>query len=439
MSKRPLRIIFMGTPDFAAATLKALIDGPDEIVAVVTQPDRAKGRGKKLTPPPTKVLAEAVGIPVLQPTKIKTENFRNGLLTYQPDLIVVTAYGRILPKSLLDLSPLGCINVHGSLLPKYRGAAPIQWAVINGEKETGVTIIQMDAGMDTGDMLLSAKITTAPDETAGSLFDKLAVLGSATLLTAIKGLQEGTIIPVPQDHDLATVAPMLKKDDGLIDWHKDAKEIECLIRGLDPWPTAFCFLDGKRLRLFRPEVLHQDSDAPPGTVLQADKRGILVACGKNTLLTKEIQPEGKKRMTVESFLCGHPIAHGNTSRPVSSPATNQIAYLDCFSGVSGDMLLGALLHAGLNRQLLIEELAKLQLDGLELLIEEKSVNAISSIKVTISSDRRQELRTLPAILHILEKSSLAPTIIDQAAKVFQALARAEAKVHANPGRPGALS
>lgn len=315
MVKRPLRIIFMGTPDFAAATLKALIDGPDEVVAVVTQPDRAKGRGKKLTPPPTKVLAEAAGIPVLQPVKIKTEEFYNGLLTYQPDLIVVTAYGRILPKSLLELPPLGCINVHGSLLPKYRGAAPIQWAVINGERETGVTIIQMNEGMDTGDILLKAKIATAPDETAGSLFHKLAVLGSATLLTAIKGLREDTIIPVPQDHSLATVAPMLKKDDGLIDWQKDAIAIEALIRGLDPWPTAFCFLDGKRLRLFRPEVLHQDSEAPPGTVLRADKRGIAIACGKNTLLAKEIQPEGKKRMPVESYLCGQPITAGTVLVP----------------------------------------------------------------------------------------------------------------------------
>ena len=310
MSKQPLRIIFMGTPDFAAATLKALIDGPDEVVALVTQPDRAKGRGKKLTPPPTKVLAESVGIPVLQPTKIKTEEFHNGLLTYRPDLIVVAAYGRILPKSLLELAPLGCINVHGSLLPQYRGAAPIQWSVLNGDKETGVTIIQMSEGMDTGDILLKATIKTAPDETAGSLFDKLAVLGSATLLQAIQGLQDGTLIPVAQDHDLATVAPMLKKDDGLIDWKKDAKEIECLIRGLDPWPTAFCFLDSKRLRLFSPEVLHKESDAQPGTVLQADKRGIFVACGTNTLLIKEIQPEGKKRMAVESFLCGHPIAAG---------------------------------------------------------------------------------------------------------------------------------
>jgi methionyl-tRNA formyltransferase len=310
MSKQPLRIIFMGTPDFAAAILQALIDGPDEVVALVTQPDRAKGRGKKLSPPPAKVLAEAADIPVLQPSKIKTEEFRNGLLTYRPDLIVVAAYGRILPKALLELAPMGCINVHGSLLPQYRGAAPIQWSVLNGDEETGVTIIQMNEGMDTGDILLKATIKTEPDETAGSLFDKLAVLGSATLLKAIKGLQDGTLIPVAQDHVLATVAPMLKKDDGLIDWHKDAKNIECLIRGLDPWPTAYCFLNSKRLRLFGPEVLHKDSDAQPGTVLQADKRGIFVACGNNTLVIKEIQPEGKKRMPVESFLCGHPIAAG---------------------------------------------------------------------------------------------------------------------------------
>jgi methionyl-tRNA formyltransferase len=310
MSTQPLRIIFMGTPDFAAATLGALIDGPDEVVAVVTQPDRAKGRGKKVTPPPTKVRAERANIPVLQPVKIKTEEFRNGLLSYQPDLIVVTAYGRILPKSLLELAPLGCINVHGSLLPLYRGAAPIQWSVIKGEKEAGVTIIQMDEGMDTGDMLLKAKLEMAPDETAGSLYEKLAILGSETLLKVIKGLKEGTIIPKVQDHSLATVAPMLKKNDGLVDWQKDAREIECLIKGLDPWPTAFCFLNDKRLRLFSPEIVYKDSDVPPGTVLYADKRGLLVACGNNALLIKEVQPEGKKRMEAEAFVCGHPITSG---------------------------------------------------------------------------------------------------------------------------------
>lgn len=310
MSTQQLRIIFMGTPDFAATTLQALIDGPDEVVAVVTQPDRAKGRGKKLTPPPTKVIAEAAGIPVLQPTKIKTEEFRNGLLTYQPDLFVVAAYGRILPPSILNLAPLGCINVHGSLLPKYRGAAPIQWAVINREPKVGVTIIQMNEGMDTGDILLKSSIEPAKDETAGSLFVKLADLGSKTLLKAVKGLKEGTVIPIPQEHELATNAPMFTKNDGCISWDKDADELEGLIRGLDPWPTAFCFLNGKRLRLFNPEVVHKDSNLPPGNVVQVDKRGILVACGKNCLLVREIQPEGKKRMSVEAFLCGCDLPSG---------------------------------------------------------------------------------------------------------------------------------
>ena len=310
MTTAPLRIIFMGTPDFAAANLQALLTGPDKVVAVVSQPDREKGRGKKVSPPPTKVLAEAAAIPVLQPEKIKTEEFRNGLQSYQPDLIVVAAYGRILPQSLLELASMGCINVHGSLLPKYRGAAPIQWAVINGEKEVGVTIIQMNQGMDTGDMLLKAKILTDPRETAGSLMGKLAVLGGQTLLQAIKGLKEGTLTPVPQDNSKATTAPMLKKDDGLINWNKSAIEIEWLVRGLDPWPSAFCFVNELRLRLFSPETVYMDSTAPPGTVLQADRRGLLVACGRNALRFEEIQPEGKKRMSIESFCCGHPLNPG---------------------------------------------------------------------------------------------------------------------------------
>lgn len=308
MTTAPLRIIFMGTPDFAAINLQALLTGPDQVVAVISQPDRAKGRGKKVGPTPTKIVAENGGIPVLQPVKIKTEEFRNGLLSYQPDLIVVAAYGRILPLGLLELAPLGCINVHGSLLPGYRGAAPIQWALIKGETEVGVTIIQMDQGMDTGDMLLKARISTDPQETAGTLMGKLATLGGRTLLQAIKGLKEGSVTPVPQDHSQATMAPMLKKDDGLIDWKKSAKEIECLIRGLDPWPSAFCFLQQNRLRLFSPEVVYMESKAQPGTILQADRRGMLVACGKNALLIHELQPEGKKRMAVESFCCGHPLA-----------------------------------------------------------------------------------------------------------------------------------
>ena len=310
MTDTPLRIIFMGTPDFAAATLQALLNGPDMVVAVVTQPDRPKGRGKKLAPPPVKILAEAAAIPVLQPTKIKTQEFREELAGYRPDVMVVTAYGRILPPALLELAPHGCINVHGSLLPAYRGAAPIQWAVINGDKETGVTIMQMDEGMDTGDILLSASLPISDTETAGSLFPKLADLGGTTVRKALSLLKEGKLTPAVQDDSCATIAPMLKKEDGRIDWQKSAWEIHCLIRGLDPWPSAYCFLHGKRLQLFAPEVLYQATTAEPGTLLAADKRGLLIATGHDCLLVREVQPEGKKRMNVEAFLCGSPIEPG---------------------------------------------------------------------------------------------------------------------------------
>jgi len=310
MTDTPLRILFMGTPDFAAATLQSLLDGPDTVVAVVTQPDRPKGRGKKLTPPPVKVLAEKAGIPVLQPTKIKTQEFRDECKSYNPDLVVVTAYGRILPPSLLELAPYGCINVHGSLLPAYRGAAPIQWAVINGERETGVTIMQMDEGMDTGDILCTAAIAVEENDTAGSLFAKLAELGGQTLLETLRLLKEGRLNATPQDDALATVAPMLKKEDGRIDWRKSAREIHCLIRGLDPWPSAYCYLDDKRLQLFSPEIHYQDVNTAPGTLLNADKRGLLIATGRDCLLVREVQPEGKKRMSVEAFLCGSPLEPG---------------------------------------------------------------------------------------------------------------------------------
>jgi methionyl-tRNA formyltransferase len=304
----PLRLVFMGTPDFAGACLMALLGGPDMVVAVVTQPDKGRGRGKKVTPSPVKVIAEAADIPVLQPAKIRTVEFCNGLRSYQPDLIVVAAYGRILPPPLLNIAPLGCINVHGSLLPHHRGAAPVQWTVLKGEEEAGITIIQMDEGLDTGDMLLKAKLKTEAEETAGSLAGKLAALGGETLLKAIRGLKEGTLIPVPQDHGKASLAPMLRKEDGLIDWRQDAGEIACRIRGLDPWPTAFTFLDGHRLQLFRPQVVYRQSDHPPGTVLQADASGLLVACGRNALLIREVQPEGKKRMAADAFLRGRKIA-----------------------------------------------------------------------------------------------------------------------------------
>jgi len=300
----PLRILFMGTPDFAVPTLQALLDGPDEVIGVVCQPDRKKGRGKKLSSPPVKVLAEKHGLPVYQPTSIRTDDFLDQIRAMDLDLITVAAYGKILPGALLHLPRLGTINVHGSLLPKYRGAAPIQWAVINGDTETGITIMQMDEGMDTGDILLQEAIDITDEDTAGTMFEKLARLGGPLLVRAIARLKEGDLTPIRQDDSLATEAPMLKKEMGHIDWNRPAPKLRDLIRGLDPWPSAYGFLDGKRFRFFRPQVVEQHSDASPGTIIQADTEGLLVATGEKGLLIREIQPEGKKRMAVSAWLCG---------------------------------------------------------------------------------------------------------------------------------------
>ena len=310
MADTSFRIIFMGTPEFAVPALRQLQNGPDKVVAVVTQPDRPKGRGKKLTPPPVKVAAEEAGIPVLQPTKIRTEEFAATLRSYNPDLIVVAAYGRILPASILELPRLGCINVHGSLLPRHRGAAPIQWAVIRGDKQAGVTIMQMDVGMDTGDILLPAAIPVGEDETAGSLFGRLAELGGTTLIQALDLLRQDKLPPITQDHSLATAAPPLTKEDGCLDWNQPAAELHCLIRGLDPWPGAYSFIDGQRFRFFAPQVIHRPCQQSAGTLILADHQGLLIATAKDCLLIKEIQPEGKKRMSVEAYLCGHPLKSG---------------------------------------------------------------------------------------------------------------------------------
>ncbi len=299
------RIIFMGTPDFSVPALQNLIDGQDEVVAVITQPDRPKGRGKKLSPPPVKVLAESANIPVLQPTKVRTSEFLEELQSYKPDLIIVAAYGRILPSTILDLPPLGCINIHGSLLPRHRGAAPIQRAILAGDKKAGVTIMQMDVGMDTGAMLLPASIPVADDETAGSLFTKLANLGGTTLLHALDLLRQNKLPATEQDHSQATESPPLKKEDGAIDWTQPAKELHCFVRGMDPWPTAFSFLNGKRFRFFSPELNNDNTtNQPPGSIIKANRDGLLLATGDGALLFREIQPEGKKRMSVEAYLCG---------------------------------------------------------------------------------------------------------------------------------------
>lgn len=310
MPNKRFRIIFMGTPDFAVPALHKLLNGPDQVVAVITQPDRPKGRGKKLSSPPVKLAAEQAGIPVLQPAKIRTEEFLDTLKGYSPDLIVVAAYGRILPRAILTLPPLGCVNIHGSLLPRHRGAAPIQWAIINGDSEAGITIMQMDADMDTGDILLSAAIPLTDDETAGSLFDKLADLGGTTLAQALDLLRIDQLFPIEQNHNLATSSPPLSKEDGCLNWNKPALELHRLIRGLDPWPAAYSFIDGQRFRLFAPELVHRECERPAGTLILADQQGLLIATAKDCLRIKEIQPEGKKRMTVEAYLCGHPLTPG---------------------------------------------------------------------------------------------------------------------------------
>jgi methionyl-tRNA formyltransferase len=306
----PYRIIFMGTPQFAVPSLQALLNSKEEVVAVVTQPDRPKGRGRKITLSPVKELALAAGLPVLQPVKIRTEEFLAELHAFKPDLILVTAYGRILPGPLLSLPPLGTINVHGSLLPKYRGAAPVQWAIIRGEKETGITTMYVDEGLDTGDILLTGKIPISPTDTAGTLAPKLAELGGKLLVETLDLMRMNKLVRQPQDDAQATLAPPLEKDQGKIDWHKPAGEIANLIRGLDPWPTAYAMLGAKRLRLFSPAVGQGTPSEPAGAICRADGRGLLIATSHDYLLIGEVQIEGAKRMTVESFLQGHPLKPG---------------------------------------------------------------------------------------------------------------------------------
>lgn len=301
----------MGTPQFAVPSLEAMLSHGRNVIAVVTQPDRRKGRGRKLAPPPVKEAALREKIPVLQPDTIKSAAFLSEIENLKPDIIVVTAYGKILPGPLLSLPRYGTINVHGSLLPQYRGAAPIQWALINGEAETGVTIMQMDEGMDTGDILLPRAIPIAPEDTAGSLAEKLSVLGGELLVEALDLLTEDKLVSRKQDDAAATYAPLLSKKDGRIDWKKPASTISCLIRGLDPWPSAYTTLDGKWMRLFVPEVRDGEVSDAPGTIVRAGTEGLLIATSKGSLLVKEIQREGGRRMDVESFLRGRPFAEGS--------------------------------------------------------------------------------------------------------------------------------
>ena len=309
------RIVFMGTPAFAVPSLKALLDRGENVVCVVTQPDRPKGRGRKIMMPPVKELALKASIPVLQPESIRGGEFLAELRQYNPDIIGLTAYGNILPENIINLPPLGTINVHGSLLPKYRGAAPIQWALINGETETGITIMQMDKGVDTGDILLQEKLPIGPEDTAGSLSGKLAELGGKALGAALDLLRLDRLNPTQQDNNLASLAPLLNKEDGLVNWLHSAVQISCQIRGLDPWPTTYTTLSGKRLRLFSPEVADKSlclgcSISEPGIICTANRDGLLITTGDGCLLIKEIQAEGSRRMSVDAFLSGHTIQSG---------------------------------------------------------------------------------------------------------------------------------
>ncbi len=304
-----MRILFMGTPDFAVPCLEALIDAGHTLVGAVSQPDQPKGRGHKLQPPPVKACAMEHSIPIYQPTTLKNESFLDVLKETAPELIVVVAYGKILPKYILDYPKYGCVNVHASLLPKYRGAAPIQWSVIHGEKVTGVTTMYMAEGLDTGDMIEKVETEIGATETYGELHDRLSELGADLLVSTIKKVEDGTAERKAQNDEDSCYAPMLAKETGHIDWTKTGQEILNLIRGTNPWPMAYSLYEGIPLKLIVGSVAEQKSGMP-GEILSADKKGICIACGDGSILITEIQMQGSKRMEVASYLNGHEIHVG---------------------------------------------------------------------------------------------------------------------------------
>ena len=305
-----MRIIFMGTPDFSVGTLEALVEAGHDVCLAVTQPDKPKGRGKEMQFTPVKEAAVKHGILVYQPKRVRDPECVEELRKYNADVMVVVAFGQILPKEILEMTPYGCINVHASLLPKYRGAAPIQWAIIEGESVTGVTTMQMDEGLDTGDMLEKVEITLDKKETGGSLFDKLSAKGAALCVHTLAELEKGTITPQKQGESTTEYAKMLNKKSGEIDWTKTAVEIERLIRGLNPWPSAYTSLNGKTLKIWKASVQPGGDPADAGKIVLADKNSIGVQTGKDILILQEIQLEGKKRMSVDAFLRGFPVSAG---------------------------------------------------------------------------------------------------------------------------------
>ena len=308
MQPQELRTVFMGTPDFALQTLQGLIDAGCKMVGVYTQPDRPKGRGKQLAAPPVKELAQKYDIPVYQPLKLRQSEAVAELEALAPDLIVVVAYGQILPKSVLEIPAHGCINVHASLLPKYRGAAPINKAIIDGETETGITTMYMDVGLDTGDMLVKKTLAIGPEETAGELHDRLASLGRETMEETLRQLCAGTLQREVQDDEQSTYASLMKKEDGRIDWSRSAQEIHNHVRGLDPWPGAYTTINGELLKLA--ETSPEAAEGLPGNVIAADKNGVCVACGSGSLRIQQLQLAGRKRLAAADFLRGCPLEAG---------------------------------------------------------------------------------------------------------------------------------
>ena len=306
-----MRIVFMGTPDFSVPALKALVEVGHQVIAVVTQPDKPKGRGKEVQMTPVKIQAMEYGIPVYQPAKVREASFVEVLKGLEADVYVVIAFGQLLPKAVLELPKYGCINIHASLLPKYRGAAPIQWCVIDGERETGITTMMMDVGLDTGDMLEKTVIPIEEKETGGSLHDKLSLAGGALILSTLKKLEEGTLVRTPQTDEGTCYAKMLTKSLGDIDWNQSAVSIERLIRGLNPWPSAYTHLDGKTLKIWACDVLPQSaSKGESGEILEVTKDAIHVQTGNGILVLREIQLAGKARMDAGAFLRGYKVVPG---------------------------------------------------------------------------------------------------------------------------------
>jgi len=303
-------IVFMGTPEIAAVTLKELLQGPDPVVGVVTQPDRPAGRGQKTISSPVRGVAERHGVPVIAPEKIRDPGFLATLNDWNPQIIVVVAFGRILPATILDLAPHGCVNVHYSLLPKYRGAAPAAWTIINGEEKGGVTTMRLEQKMDAGPIYLQEETAVAPDETTASLQDKLTPVGARLLLETIRRLKHGTLAPRTQDEAKATFAPMIKKEDGLIDWSRSAAEIERRVRGFTPWPSAYTHLRGKLMKVHRAKVIATTERGNPGEIIRADGNGFWVATGSGALSLEEVQLENRKRLLGVEFLKGARIGKG---------------------------------------------------------------------------------------------------------------------------------